>query len=117
MHYLRRDHFTCLISIDISSGDVIELEFPLKHMNLLPSRKKWQFETGPILFLKANEIETLHELEAAMLLPCFVHGNRFDRVDFFPDFPFPREYSPWSRNVKSRTRICRVQLFGTNEIA
>jgi len=114
-HYFQRDHFTCLISIDIDADRTIELEFPIKHLNLLPIRKMWQFETGPILYLKRDLIGTFYDLSVTDLLPCFVHCNRFDNAEFFPDFPFQLGTTRRSGGFKSRNLGCKVQLLGSNK--
>ncbi len=113
-HYFQRDHFTCLISISIGAGGTIELEFPIKHLNLLPSRRMWQFETGPIIYLKNDQIDAFHEFSVADLLPYFVHCNRFDSAEFFPDFPFSCGSTMRSANVKSRKLGCQVKFFGSD---
>ena len=113
-HYSQRDQFSCLISIDIAYGGKIELEFPLKHLNLLQSQKMWQFETGPVLFLKQDNFQTLSEVETTDLLPCFVHCNRFDIAEFSVDFPFSQGMTIRTSSAKSRNIGCRVQLLGTD---
>ena len=113
-HYLGRDHLTCLLSIGINSGLILELEFPVKHMNIWPSQKRWQFETGSVLFLKAPDILNLDELKLAMLLPCFIHCNRFDQAEIFPNYPCPSIYSSRSGRGESRKISCQVQLLGSN---
>ena len=113
-HFLQRDQFSCMISIDIANGSKIELEFPIKHLNILNSQKLWQFETGSVLFLKQDKFEILNEVEATDLLPCFVHCNRFDAAEFSIDFPFSQEISVRTSSAKSKNIGCRVQLLVTD---
>jgi hypothetical protein len=113
-HYLCRDHLTCLLTIVMNSGSILELEFPIKHMNILPSQKRWQFETGSVLFLKESDIQNLDALELKTLLPCFIHCNRFDQADISQNYPYPKIYSSRFSRGGNRTISCKVHLLGSN---
>ena len=110
VHYSRRNQFTGGIAFDLPSAEKIELEFPAKYLNLLPSRKMWQLETGPILFCGQGDLSALGGAILSSLLPYFVHANRFDRADFSPDFPFAKGMSPRCSNVRSGGMCCQVKL-------
>lgn len=68
------------------SGREVEVEFPVKHINLLPNKRQWQMETGPVL-LAVRSVDVKNK-EIGSLSPCFVHANRFDHVYITTDFPF-----------------------------
>lgn len=108
--YSRGERFTCLVIIDLPVTGRIEMEFPVKHLNLLPSRKQWQLESGPVLFLKRGESTPLSGDVLADLLPYFVHANRFDCAEFYPDFPFASGADHRSARAKKGKVRCRVQL-------
>jgi hypothetical protein len=114
-HFSRRDIFTCLITIDFSMAGKIELEFPVKHLNLLPSRQMWQLETGPILFPWQVDFVPLPGNTVADFLPYFAHANRFDCADFSPDFPFPQGMSLRASSAKRGKIPCHVQLLVNDE--
>jgi hypothetical protein len=108
--YEQRAKFTGLITIEHPAGGTSELEFPVTHLNLLPSRAMWQLETGPVLFLKKDHaLPSAGEL-LADLVPCFVHANRSDSAEFSPNFPFARERSSRVASAGARIISCRVQL-------
>jgi hypothetical protein len=109
-HCSRRGYFTGLVTIDLPIAGRIEMEFPVKHLNLLPSRKQWQLESGPVLFLKQGESKPLSGNVLADLLPYFVHANRFDCAEFYPDFPFASGAAYRSAKAKKGKVRCRVQL-------
>jgi hypothetical protein len=107
--FSRRERFNGLISIELPIRGRVELEFPVKHMNLLPSRKMWQLETGPVLFPKrGGEGDFRHS--TLDLIPYFLHANRFDSVDFSPDFPFPLGKTSRSDNARKGNIHCQLQL-------
>ena len=109
-HYSRRDRFTGLITIGLAAGGSVELEFPINHLNLLPSCAVWQLETGPVLFVKPGcEMASIGE-SLSGFLPCFVHSNRGDSAEFSSDFPFICGKSLRSRQAKSKKICCQVQL-------
>ena len=111
IHYSHRNHFTSLITLDLAADGKMELEFPIKHLNLLPSRKMWQVETGPVLFMDPIRALSGSDTWMADLLPCFLHFNRVDRAEFSPDFPFAqRRKSRWV-NSNSRTIDWQVRIF------
>jgi hypothetical protein len=113
-HYFHRDIFTCIITTQFPGTGKIELEFPVKHLNLLPKCKMWQLETGPVLFLKqgfsfAEADETLTDL-----LSYFVFVNRFDSAEFFPDFPFGQGAVPRAPDAVTGDIRCQVKLLVGN---
>lgn len=110
-HFSRQDSFSCRITIDSTSAEKMELEFPVKHLNLLPSRQMWQLETGPVLFPRQGDSANT----VAGFLPYFVHANRFDCADFSSDFPFPPGASLRASSGKAGKIPCQLQLLVNNE--
>ena len=113
--YSQRNYFTGLITIDLATSGKLELEFPINHLNLLPSRAMWQLETGPVLFVKEDPAPLSTRDSVGALLPCFVHSNRSDRAEFTPDFPFSGGTTPRSANAKISTFNCQVQLLASSK--
>lgn len=109
-HFSRGGRFTGLVTIDLAAAGKIEMEFPVKHLNLLPSCKQWQLESGPVRFLKQGEPVALSGEFITDLLPCFVHANRFDCAEFYPDFPFASGARTRSVTAKKGKVCCQVQL-------
>jgi len=75
------------IEYETQSGYVVEIEFPVKHINFIKRKKIWQMETGPILFA-GRSIDNTPVKIIESLCPCFVHANSFDKVFITTDFPF-----------------------------
>jgi hypothetical protein len=109
-HYVRGDVFTCLITIMDSAKGRLELEFPVKHLNLLQGRQIWQMETGPILFPCASEYIPSESSQLSDFLPYFVHANKHDCADFSPDFPFLKIASQRGLMAYGGVKQCKVQL-------
>ena len=59
------------------------LEFPINHVNINSEIRRWQIETGPILFPIINKEKKSYEY-----LPSFVHFNDLNRLDVFYDYPY-----------------------------
>ena len=115
-HYFLRDHFTGLITINLPEGGKVEMEFPVKHLNLWPERKRWQLETGPVLFVKQPGELASGGIDLADLLPCFVHANRLDAVEFSPDFPFPRYWSSRMTRAGAQRLPCTLQMLVSDRL-
>jgi hypothetical protein len=109
-HYFHGNMFTCMISQSLPGDEIIELEFPVKHMNLLPKRKMWQLETGPVLFLKSDNSSPMIHEAFTNLLPYFVFANEFDNAEFYPDYPFAQGTTFRARNAVSADIRCQVKL-------
>lgn len=62
-------------------GRSLELEFPVKHINVNPERDAFQVETGPVLTLAADSANAPVEL----LRRAYVNFNRDDRAQFLID--------------------------------
>ena len=79
-----------------------EIEFPINHINLMKSQKKWHIETGPILFpyvFKENKFK---------LLPSFIMFNSFNHADVFYDYPFGLR----NKNKSQLKKItCKIKLY------
>ncbi len=88
----------------------MELEFPIKHINLLPSDKMFQAETGPILFADPVEVSAHIPEYLRDLVPGFVHFNRFDQAEVSLDFPFGRRRSQRRCEMPVKTVNCNITL-------
>jgi hypothetical protein len=109
-YFDRRSRFSGKISHNLSSGGTVELEFPIKHINLLPGQRLWQVETGPVLFFDCCwELIGEHGL-MSNVLPCFIHFNRLDRIELTPDFPLGKRICSGQKWSPSRVVNCSVQL-------
>lgn len=107
--YHGNDEFSALVHLPCVCKQNIELEFPLKHINLLPSKKKWQVETGPILLFSFDQC--LHEKSTLMhAKPGFIHFNHLEAADISFGFPLSAQ-NPFLRNNKSSGLInCKIQI-------
>ena len=59
----------------------IELEFPVKHINLQRTQRFFQVETGPVLF--PTKISSAADVNQSMpeFNPAFIHFNRLDEIE------------------------------------
>lgn len=97
---------TGAIGFSLGCGRRIELQFPIKHMNVLLDRGMFQAETGPVLFPSRLGAGILvHEM-----LPSFVHFNRLDRAEFTLDFPFARRFAAHPGAPCVRFLECEVKV-------
>ena len=103
--------FSCLIKIPLKSKRKLELEFPVKHFNFLPDSKKFQVETGPVLFVRPECLYVEKKDLWKELVPSFIHFNCYDRADFTLDFPYgARESSRRGKMTVSEVN-CEIQLW------
>ncbi len=80
-----------------------EIEFPINHLNVNSNIKKWQIETGPILFPLFKKKGKNFDLS-----PCFVIFNNFDSIDIFYDYPFGlrNKKNTYFKNIK-----CEIEIY------
>jgi len=90
----------------------IMIEAPIKHYNFMDRIKKWQIETGPILFLRKNCKNYLDQSEVIELLePTFVHVNSYNEAQFTFDYPFFGKISSDSmKAITSRNDECEIEI-------
>ena len=116
-HYMELAEFTCKMAFSSRPGWRAELEFPIKHINISPEKRMFQIETGPVLMVNQSALSSSGKIDLLdMLMPSFVHFNRFDRADFYFDFPYGVR-TPGDRGdffVKSIE--CQIGLFSNKEL-
>jgi hypothetical protein len=113
-YYFEGWQFSSLICIDADCGYRIELEFPVKHLNISPRQKMWQLETGPILYLKRDQHLSRFDKISHELLPYFIHANNSEYADFSPNFPITRSMDYRSIAKITKRVKCRIKLFTFN---
>ena len=83
----------------------VNLEFPIRHININPSIKMWQVETGSILFPFINNNNEFD------FIPSFAHFNSFNKIDIFYDYPYGERFINFSNNGVVTNFPCTIQLF------
>ena len=81
--YYKKNNFIAKIKFKNFQNLDFEIEFPVNHINVLKNKKKWQIETGPILFPYKISIKKKFDL-----LPSFIAFNQLNFADVFYDYPF-----------------------------
>ena len=83
-----------------------EIEFPINHLNVTSNMKRWQIETGPILFPLFKKKERKFKI-----LPSFVIFNKFNSIDIFYDYPFGLRNKKHSylKNIECEIEIYSLQ--------
>jgi len=110
-HYLSHAEFSCQIKIPLTGNCRMELEFPVKHINLHPISKAFQVETGPILFVRPEGVSMDKKDLLDKLIPCFIHFNSFDRAEFSFDFPYGARMAFKRGEMTSAKINCGIQLW------
>jgi len=116
-HYMEFAEFTCNMVFYLNSGGKIELEFPIKHINISPEKEMFQVETGPVLMIDPHRINNFDKkdlLEA--LVPSFVHFNQINQADFSIDFPYGIRMSRDRGDFHVESIGCEIQLFSDKKI-
>lgn len=93
------------LSIDTGQHN-FTIEFPIRHLNANMKKKKWQVETGPILFpvFSGNKKEY-------SLTPAFLFFSSLKKADIFLDYPLKRRiFSQYQDNVVADLK-CNINLF------
>ena len=102
--YFKLNDFSALIKIYDFNNLNFQIEFPINHINILPKEKKWQVETGPVLF----PIDKKFIKNSYKFLPSFLHFNKLDSIDLFYDYPFGYRSK---KNYKLSDFKCEVELY------
>jgi hypothetical protein len=102
------------MKIPLAGNLAIELEFPVKHLNLNPFRKAFQVEIGPILFVKPECLSAEKRDLLRELIPSFIHFNTFDRADFSLDFPYGVRAPSRRGKMMVEEMDCGIQLWVAN---
>lgn len=93
------------LSIDTNQHNFM-IEFPIRHLNTNMEKKKWQVETGPILFPVFAENKKEYSLS-----PSFLFFNSLHTADIFLDYPLKRRtFSQYQDNLVADLK-CKISLF------
>lgn len=79
-HFDKYSQFSARITLPQDGATMIEIEFPVKHINLQRCQRRFHIETGPILFPTRIHAgwETGHSLPK--FNTAFIHFNSFDKI-------------------------------------
>lgn len=80
-HFHKHSQFSARVSLPQDGTTVVEIEFPVKHMNLHRTRGCFQVETGPILFPTKIHARWDTDLSIPEFNAAFIHFNRFDGIE------------------------------------
>ena len=103
-NFLKFD-FDCHIYIKTKNYDFV-LEFPINHLNLNEKEKKWQVETGPVIFPIYNE-----KTNTCDFFPSFLMFNSFEKVDIFLDYPLKKRQILKIKNNIIYNYKCKIKIF------
>ena len=95
--------------VDLVEGKVrAEVFFPIRHWNQLPLERKFQVETGPVLWPQIwNSVS--EGIGVGGLLPAFLHFGNENRVEVSLDYPcFIRSFEHSNR---FKSVDCSIQVF------
>lgn len=86
-HFDKYSQFSARIPLPQDGTTVIEMEFPVKHINLQRTQRRFHIETGPILFPTRihSGLDTDHSLPE--FNAAFVHFNCFDKIEVTLNVP------------------------------
>lgn len=86
-HFDKYSQFSARITLPQEGATVIEIEFPVKHMNLQRVQRRFHIETGPILFPTRihSSGDTGHSLPE--FNTAFIHFNSFDKIEVTLNVP------------------------------
>jgi hypothetical protein len=86
-HFKRHNSMSAFISYETLQHYQIEIEFPIKHINIQRERKLFQVETGPILIPSEAPTDWLSEGQSCFFKTAFIHFNRLDRAEITFNVP------------------------------
>lgn len=86
-HFDKNSRFSARITLPQKDATVVEVEFPVKHINMQKARRLFQIETGPILF--PTRIRSGWHSDGSMpdFNPAFIHFNCFDWIEVTLNVP------------------------------
>lgn len=100
------NNFSAKVNI-VENKSLYKLEFPIKHFNMSLKNKKWQVETGPILFPIFND-----KLNHYKYIPSFIFFNSLDKIEIFYDFPFGERNEFSTLPIKNKFN-CDVKILAS----
>lgn len=81
IHFQKHHHLSARLIYETLQNSRVEVEFPIKHININRKKKWFQVETGPIL-IPSDEIDgEFAKRKHHLFNTAFVHFNRFDRAE------------------------------------
>lgn len=87
LHFQQHNSMSACIRYETQQHCRIEIEFPIKHINIHKERRLFQVETGPILIPSTDPTAGLSEGQGCFLNTAFVHFNRLDCAEITLNVP------------------------------
>ena len=107
-HFNRHSQLSARVSFALDGAASIEIEFPVKHINLSRTKRCFQVETGPVLF--PAKVSPVREIGNIMpeFNPAFIHFNKLDEAEITLQVPVRAGLR--STRFYAETRKLRVQV-------
>lgn len=86
-HFQHHNPMSAFISYETRQDCQIEIEFPIKHINIQREKRLFQVETGPILIPSEKPADRLSEGQGYSLNTAFIHFNRLDCAEVTLNVP------------------------------
>ncbi len=80
-HFDRHSQFSARVTLPQVGATVVEIEFPVKHINLQRAHRRFQVETGPILFPTRIHAGRVEDVSMPEFNAAFIHFNRLEEVE------------------------------------
>lgn len=87
LHFQQHNSMSAFMSYETKQNDRIEIEFPIKHVNIQREKRLFQVETGPILIPSAPPSDRLSEEKGGFFSTAFVNFNRLDCAEIALNTP------------------------------
>lgn len=88
-HFERHEQFSAHLACNPIKDYQVDIEFPIKHLNIHPKFKKFQVETGPVLFPIQTQNNGISDPSGMEFQTGFLHFNRFDQAVMTLNSPTP----------------------------
>ena len=109
--YLEFSKFTSKVRIPLRNSRTLEIELPIKHINIFDKVEKFQVETGPVLFVNPEWLLKQDTDVVDALIPAFVHFNQYSKAEFSIDFPYGVRYSSSRREMSIKEIDCDINIY------
>lgn len=86
-YFQQHNSISAHISYELGQVCQIEIEFPIKHINIQKERRLFQVETGPILIPSEPPVDRRSAVQGYSFDTAFVHFNRLDSAEFTLNVP------------------------------
>jgi hypothetical protein len=86
-HFQQHNSMSARMSYETQQHNRIEIEFPIKHINIQRERRLFQVETGPIFIPFETPVDRLSEEQAHSFNTAFIHFNRLDCAEITLNVP------------------------------